>query len=84
MLVGGEFGFGIGSGGPNRHPGLSGYSGFVTPAAEQSRLLPVAVASSAVRLNVPVVGLHPAIPIRVTPVSGTALGSGTPTPLPPK
>src|SRR5438093_390827 len=43
VLVAGLFGFGIGSGGPKRHPSLPGYSGFVIPAAVQLRLLPVSV-----------------------------------------
>ena len=41
VLVAGLLALGIGSGGPKRQPGFPGYSGFVTPAAVQLRLLPV-------------------------------------------
>src|SRR5262249_61051442 len=44
VLVAGLFGFGVGSGGPKRHPGLPGYSGLGTPAAVQVRVLPGSVA----------------------------------------
>src|SRR2546427_11586693 len=43
VLVAALLVFGIGRGGPKRQPGFPGYSGLVTPAAVQLRLLPVSV-----------------------------------------
>src|SRR5438132_225061 len=44
VLVAALFVFGIGSGGPKRHPGFPGYSGLFTPSAVQLRCLPLSVA----------------------------------------
>src|SRR5947207_4862818 len=63
-LVGGLPGFGIGSGGPNRHPTLV-----------QFRLLPVAPEVRLVRVRL--VPLHDDTPVSELPMSGTAYGSGT-------
>src|SRR3989442_8218737 len=43
VLVAALLVFGIGRGGPKRQPVFPGYSGLVTPAAVQLRLLPVSV-----------------------------------------
>src|SRR5438552_8452699 len=84
VLVAALFVFGMGSGGPNRHPGFPGYSGLMTPAAVQLRLLPVSVSVVAARVSAPVVALHALILVIEVPWSGTTEGSGTPTPAPPK
>ena len=68
-LIGVVAEFGIGSGGPNRHPTLV-----------QSRLLPVWAEVRLVRVRL--VPLHEATPVSELPLSGTWNGSGTPA-LPP-
>src|SRR5499433_2056689 len=83
-LVAGLFVLGMGSGGPKRQPGLPGYSGLVTLADVQLRLLPVSVAVVAVRLNVPAPALQFASLAIEAAWSGIAAGSGMPTPAPPK
>ena len=80
VLVAGLFALGIGSGGPKRQPGFPGYSGFVTPAAVQLRLLPV----SALRARSPLAASQLEIFVIELPMSGITDGSGTPTPAPPK
>ena len=83
-LVAGVLAFGIGSGGPKRQPFLPGYSGLLTPAALQLRLLPLSAGVVAPSVSAPVVALH-AVMLRMDrPWSGTTAGSGTPTPAPPK
>ncbi len=79
VLVAGLFALGIGSGGPKRQPGFPGYSGFVTPAAVQLRLLPVL----ALRARSPLASQLEIFVIEL-PMSGITDGSGTPTPAPPK
>jgi len=69
-LVGGLLGFGIGSGGPNRHPALV-----------QFRLLPVSVEVRGPRVSV--IPLHAASLVSELPISGTAYGRGTLLPPPP-
>jgi len=72
-LVGGLAGFGIGSGGPNRHPLLvQRRSGCVPPTSAAV----VAARSSAVPV-------HAATLVSDWPISGTAYGSGTLLPPPP-
>src|SRR5215467_12117949 len=83
VLVGGLFGFGIGSGGPKRHPVLPGYSGLVTPAAVQLRLLPVSVLVVALKLIAPVPASQLAMFVNEVAPSGMTEG-GTPTAAPPK
>ena len=83
VLVAGLFGFGIGSGGPKRQPGLPGYSGLVTPAAVQVRLLPVSVFVVALKVIAPVPVSQLAIFVNDAAPSGMTEG-GTPTPDPPK
>ena len=83
VLVAGLFGFGIGSGGPKRHPGLPGYSGLVTPAAVQLRLLPVSVSVVALNVIAPVPASQLARFVKDVAPSGMTEG-GTPTPAPPK
>src|SRR5438067_12959661 len=83
VLVAALFVFGIGSGGPKRHPVFPGYSGLMTPAAVQVRLLPVSVSVVAARVSAPVVALQLEIFVIELPWSGTVDGSGTPTPAPP-
>ena len=83
VLVAGLFGLGIGSGGPKRQPGLPGYSGLVTPAAVQLRLLPVSVAVVALKVIAPVPALQLAMLVNDVAPSGMTEG-GTPTPAPPK
>ena len=84
VLVAALFVFGIGSGGPKRHPGFPGYSGLFTPAAVQLRLLPVSVSVAAPRVRAPV-GVSQVVMLRIDcPMSGISAGSGTPTPEPPK
>src|SRR5436309_9333915 len=68
-LIGVVVEFGIGSGGPNRHPTLV-----------QFRLLPVSVEVRRVRVRL--VPLHGPSPVSELPMSGTWNGSGTPA-LPP-
>src|SRR5712691_1703429 len=84
VLVAALLAFGTGSGGPKRQPGFPGYSGLVTPAAVQLRLLPVSVLVVAARVSAPVVALHALNLVIEVPWSGTTEGSGTPTPAPPK
>src|SRR5213593_4493246 len=84
VLVAGLLVFGMGSGGPKRHPVFPGYSGLMTPAAVQLRLLPVSVLVVAARVSAPVVALQLEIFVIEVPWSGTTEGSGTPTPAPPK
>src|SRR5205809_5832408 len=84
VLVAALFVFGIGSGGPKRHPGFPGYSGLFTPAAVQLRLLPLSVSVAAPRVRAPV-GVSQAVMLTIDcPMSGISAGSGTPTPEPPK
>src|SRR4029077_833498 len=82
-LVAGLFVFGTGSGGPKRQPGLPGYSGLVTPAAVQLRLLPVSEFVVAARSNVPAPALQLASLAIEAAWSGIAAGSGMPTPAAP-
>jgi len=82
VLVAGLFALGIGSGGPKRQPGFPGYSGFVTPAAVQLRLLPVSVL--ALRARSPLAASQLEIFVIELPMSGITDGGGTPTPAPPK
>ena len=72
-LVGGLAGFGIGSGGPNRHPLLvQRRSGCVPPTSVE-----------VVALRLSAVPVHAATLVRDWPMSGTAYGSGTLLPPPP-
>src|SRR5262249_3406372 len=82
VLVAGLFGFGIGSGGPKRHPGLPGYSGLGTPAAVQLRLLPVSVALGALKLIAPVPAAQLAMFVNGVAPPGIT-GAGTPAAAPP-
>src|SRR5690242_14826902 len=84
VLVAEALAFGTGSGGPNRQPGSPGYSGFVTPAEVQVRLLPVSVSVVLPMVKVPSVALQ-LEPVVMEPLmSGTTEGTGTLTPEPPK
>src|SRR5438093_13373172 len=58
VLVAALFVFGIGSGGPKRHPVFPGYSGLMSPAAVQGRLLRVSVSGVAARVSAPGVGVQ--------------------------
>src|SRR5207245_6432735 len=72
-LVGGVGGFGIGSGGPNRHPLLVQLrSGCVPPTS-----------AMVVAARLSAVPAHAATLVRDWPMSGTAYGSGTLLPPPP-
>lgn len=84
VLVAGLLALGIGSGGPKRQPGFPGYSGFVTPAAVQLRLLPVSVSVVALSAKSPVAASQVESFVIELPLSGITDGSGTPTPAPPK
>ena len=84
VLVAGLLALGIGSGGPKRQPGFPGYSGFVTPAAVQLRLLPVSALVVALRARSPVAASQLEIFVIELPMSGITDGRGTPTPAPPK
>ena len=84
VLVAMESGLGIGSGAPNRQPGRVGYSGLATPAAVQFRLVPVSASVVGAKSKRPVVLSQSTSLVMYVPVSGTAAGSGIPTPAPPK
>src|SRR5881398_2011623 len=84
VLVAGLLALGIGSGGPKRQPGFPGYSGLLTPAAVQLRLLPVSRSVVAARVRFPVPVSHAVTLVSEVPWSGMTDGSGTPTPAPPK
>src|SRR5438093_5374821 len=83
-LVAGMLVFGMGKGGPKRQPGLPGYSGLLTLAAVQLRMLPVSAFVVATRSNVPAPALQFASLAIEFARSGMAAGSGMPTPAPPK
>ena len=84
VLVAALLVFGMGSGGPKRQPGFPGYSGLLTPAAVQLRLLPVSVSVVALSARSPVAASQLEIFVIELPMSGITDGSGTPTPAPPK
>src|SRR2546426_513883 len=78
VLVTGLLTFGIGSGGPKRHPGRVGYSGLLTEALVHVRF------GCAPPMSVSVVGasvssqmLWPLTLVTEVPMSGTVAGSGT-------
>src|SRR5436190_632461 len=83
-LVAGLFVFGMGSGDPKRQPSLPGYSGLLTLAALQLRLLPVSAFVVATKSNVPLPALQFATLVIELAMSGIAAGNGIPTPAPPK
>src|SRR2546428_335578 len=84
VLVAALLPFGTGSGGPKRQPGFPGYSGLLTLAELQVRLLPVSVSVVLAIVKAPLVALQLWIFVIEVDMSGTAEGSGTPTPAPPK
>src|SRR5258705_8118670 len=84
VLVAALLVFGMGSGGPKRQPGFPGYSGLLTPAAVQLRLLPVSRSVVAARVRFPVPVSQAVTLVSEVPWSGMTDGSGTPTPAPPK
>src|SRR6266436_6189669 len=78
VLVAGLFALGIGSGGPKRQPGFPGYSGLLTPAAVQLRLLPVSRSVVAARVRFPVPVSQAVTLVSEVPWSGMTDGRGTP------
>src|SRR5947207_15367995 len=81
-LVAGLFVFGMGSGDPKRQRSLPGYSGLLTLAALQLRLLPVSAFVVATKSHVPSLALKFATLVIEPAISGSPAGNGLPTAAP--